>query len=113
MATVACEAPEDLLPEDEDDDWYMDEHASPSHVSGNTPSFVSGHSAPHGIFKSPSSRSLSTPATSLVSQPSGLPQHVIAGLTHDELRLNAEFTKYVNLVDILLNMREKPPLHRE
>ncbi len=36
-----------------------------------------------------------------VSSPSGVPLSTIALLTHDELRQNAEFMKYVNMVTML------------
>jgi hypothetical protein len=49
------------------------------------------------------SASSCAPATpSVLSQPSGLPITAIAGLTHDELRRNEEFMKYVRIVDALL-----------
>jgi len=41
------------------------------------------------------------PPPSNLSSPSGVPLSTIASLTHDELRQNAEFMKYVNMVTML------------
>src|SRR6266404_4347691 len=41
------------------------------------------------------------PPPSNLSSPSGVPLSTIALLTHDELRQNAEFMKYVNMVTML------------
>lgn len=92
MPTAACE--EDYLPEsDDDDDLPMDPVPS----------------RPPSLNASASSSSLATPS-SAISQPSGLPVATIALLTHDELRVNAEFMRYVNMVNFLLNnTREKTP----
>jgi hypothetical protein len=89
--------------DDDDDDDY---------VSGSLLSL--GKRAPPSAITSASSRYPETPSSQL-SQPSSLPVEIIAVLTHDELRHNAEFMKYVALVGSLqelLSLREKkPPSH--
>ena len=96
MSAVPCE--EDYLPEsDVDDDLPMDPLPS----------------RPPSVNASASSSSLATPS-SAISQPSGLPVATIARLTHDELRVNTEFMRYVNMVNFLLNnMWEKTPANRK
>ena len=88
---------EDLVPDNpgEDDEW-QDKDPPPSLVSGNVPS----HS--YSIFKGSSSLYLTTPSSCL-SHPSGLPQDTITNLTFDELLCNSMFTRYVSLVNILVN----------
>jgi hypothetical protein len=64
---------------------------------------------PSSTAASVSGKSLKTaPRSSEISLPSGLSIDTIARLTHDELRHNAEFMKYVRMVDSLhelLNFR--------
>ncbi|KAF8266666.1 hypothetical protein EI94DRAFT_1802865 [Lactarius quietus] len=91
----------DVLADNDDDD--DDVYPSPSQVSGKCPSRPSSMSAPSSNW------TVATPSS--LSQPSGLPAVAIAGLTHDELCLNVEFLKYINLVDVLLKMWEQPPAH--
>jgi hypothetical protein len=78
--------------DDNNDDDNDDDN---EHVSGSLLSL--GKCAPPSAITSASSRYPETPSSQL-SQPSGLPVEIIAGLTHDELRRNAEFMKYVALV---------------
>jgi hypothetical protein len=73
-------------------------------------------SYPSSVITSASSRPFTTPASSLLSLPSGLPIETIARLTHDELRHNAEFMKYVGMVDSLqelLSFRQTTATHGE
>ena len=95
---------EDLVPDDpgEDNKW-QDEDPPPSLISGNVPS------CSYGIFKGSSSLSLAMPSSCL-SHPSGLLQDTIANLTSDKLLLNSMFTRYVSLVNILVN---KSPQQRK
>jgi hypothetical protein len=93
-------------PEDHGMDWADDNN---NYVSGSLLSL--GKRAPPSAITSASSRYPETPSSQL-SQPSGLPVEIIAGLTHDELRRNAEFMKYVALVGSLqelLSLQEKKP----
>ena len=99
---------EDLLPLDDpgsdNNNWQDNIDPPPSLVSGNVPSL------PHHNLKSSSSSSLATPLS--LSQPSGLPWNAISNLTYDELLLNNLFTRYVSLVNILLNKDNKPLPHQ-
>lgn len=72
--------------DDDADDMSASHMSQPRHVS-----------YPSSAITCASSQSLKTQ----LSQPSGLPIDSIARLTHDELRHNAEFIKYVDLVDHL------------
>ncbi|KAF8259166.1 hypothetical protein EI94DRAFT_1813809 [Lactarius quietus] len=63
-------------------------------------------SCPSTMDPSSSNWSLASPPS--ISQLSGLPTPVIAGHTHNKLHLNSEFMRYMNMVNILLNMRDKP-----
>ncbi|KAF8260300.1 hypothetical protein EI94DRAFT_1811896 [Lactarius quietus] len=104
MSTAAGREDEpdvDVLDDNNDDD--NDVYPSPSQVSGNHPSCPSSMSAPSSNW------TVTTPSS--LSQSSGLPALAITGLTHDKLCLNVEFLKYVNLVGVLLKMREQPPAH--
>jgi hypothetical protein len=82
---------------DDDDDDDEDDNLSGSGGGHISSTVTSGGSHP------------ATPS-SLISQPSGLPINAIAALTHDELRHNPEFMKYVSLVSSLqelLSLQEK------
>jgi hypothetical protein len=97
MATSLSKDP----PEDRGMDWADDNNDNDNdnkYVSGSLLSL--GKCAPPSAITSASSRYPETPSSQL-SQPSGLPVEIIAGLTHDELRCNAEFMKYVALVGSL------------
>ena len=59
---------------------------------------------PHALSTSTSDSSQTLAFSSKLSHPSGLPVDAIAGLTHDELMLNAEFVQYVSLVGSLQNL---------
>jgi hypothetical protein len=107
MATSLSKDP----PEDRGMDWADDNNDdnNDEYVFGSLLSL--GKRAPPSAITSASSRYPETPSSQL-SQPSGLPVEIIAGLTHDELRRNAEFMKYVALVGSLqelLSLREKKP----
>jgi hypothetical protein len=106
MATSLFKDP----PEDHGMDWAdEDDDEDDEYVSGSLLSL--GKRAPPSAITSASSWYPETPSSQL-SQPSGLPVEIIAGLTHDELRHNAEFMKYVALVGSLqelLSLREKKP----
>jgi hypothetical protein len=87
--------PQDVL-EEPPMDWADNDDDSDGDVSA---SLVSHHASPSTITAA-SSQYPTTPS-SLLSQPSGLPFVTIAGLTHDELRRNPEFMRYVDLVGSL------------
>ena len=68
------------------------------------------HHSPFHVLKNAVSAMSLVPPSSLVSSPSGLAVDTIAQLMHDELCHNAEFMKYVQMVDALqelLGLREK------
>ena len=109
MSTITntpCED-EDLVDLNESDSDLPNLDASASLVSSKPASH------PPSLNVSASSFSLATPSSSSLSLPSGLPVTTISRLTHDELRVNAEFMKYVNMVDVLLNIWEKSPSNGE
>jgi hypothetical protein len=107
MASLPTAPPQDEVKEpemnwgdDDDDDDDDDDY----HMSGSL-----GNPAPRSAITSASSRYPETPS-SQISHPSGLPFDTIASLTHDELRRNAEFMRYVALVGSLqelLSLRDK------
>ena len=66
------------------------------------PSLVKPH--PHTLSTSTLDSSQMLAFSSKLSHPSGLPVDAIAGLTHNELMLNAEFIQYVSLVSSLQNL---------
>jgi hypothetical protein len=105
VADNTCEEDDRVdLNGDPDDDDTDDVDASLA-ITARRPS------RPQSPNASASSWSLATP--SVISRPSGLPVDAIAHLTHDELLVNATFMKYVNTVDVLLNIREKVPSVRK
>jgi hypothetical protein len=88
-----------------------DTAAAATTATATNDSDLSAPQVSHGKHPSQPASSLScTSPASNISHPSGLPVTKIVCLTHDELLLNPEFVKYVNLVDSLqelLNLQEK------
>jgi hypothetical protein len=95
---------DDVDNDDMDDDDVDDDDVDDDDVDDNVSLFC-----PPSVVTSVSGKSLRTaPTSSELSRPLQLPIGVIACLTHNKLRHNLEFVKYVKMVDslhALLNFR--------
>jgi hypothetical protein len=105
MSLATHAPPQDVL-EEPPMDWADDDDGDVS------ASLVSHHASP-SVITAVSSRYPTTPS-SLLSQPSGLLFLTITGPTHDEIRCNPEFMRYVDLVgslqELLSLWEKKAPL---